>query len=133
MKAIPYLLSGVLIAPGALLGYFIWTVKGSIEQGNIFKVIFFLFNQFILTIEWTMWFLLPAITAWLVLAFLEKYRWLGALGMGTVGILSLVEIFAGQAAPKSFNDISFPLVIVIGVAINIWLVWDGGPWSTLGK
>jgi len=37
MKAIPYILSGVLIAPGALLAYFTWTMKQAIRQESLWR------------------------------------------------------------------------------------------------
>ena len=133
MKAIPYLLGGALIAPGALLAYFIWSVNGAIRQQSLLKFIIYLCKQFLFTLEWAYWFIFPAILVWLALAFIAKYRWLGALGMSVVAIASLIEFFAIGGPPKSINELFFPVMSASGLALNIWLAWDGINGFSAGK
>jgi hypothetical protein len=133
MKAIPYLLSGVLVAPGVLFAYFVWTMTQAIRQENFFKFLFYLLVQAVRMLEWGFGIVLLVVVAWIALAFVPKYRWLGALGMGVLAVVSLIEIFAATGPPKSLDDLSFPMLSVIGLALNAWLVWDGLPASAVVK
>jgi hypothetical protein len=133
MKAIPYLLSGVLIAPGVLLAYFIWTVKEAIRQASLFKFLVYLLVQAVQMMEWGIYVILAALALWITLAFIDKYRWLGALGMAVVAVLSLVVMLVTTSAPKSVGELWFPAMSAAGLAINVWLIWDGFSLPAPGK
>jgi hypothetical protein len=126
-----YLLGGVLTAPCALLAYFIWSVNGAIKQGNLFKFLLFMLMRMGQTMEWAVWIVAPLLNGWLVLAFLTKFRWIGASGMALVGVVALVEVYVVMAvAPtKEAPDYSFPAITVVGLLINLWIVWDAAPWA----
>ena len=127
MKAIAYLLSGVLATPGVLLAYYFWTVKEAISQGNLPKLLFFLLVHWVRMLEWGIWLILALVLVWVTMAFLPRYRWIGAVGMGLLALASLVEIFAVTGPPRSLDDLSFPALSVLALAVNIWLVCDGAP------
>jgi hypothetical protein len=128
MKAISYLLSGLLITPGALLAYYVWTVSQAIrqgEQGGLFKVLLYLLIHAVRMLEWGIYLIAAALVIWITLAFVPKYRWVGAIGMAVIALVSLVEFFVATGAPKTANDLSLPILSVAGLALNLWLVWDG--------
>jgi hypothetical protein len=133
MKSIPYLLSGVLIAPGVLLAYFLWTVTHAVRQETLWRALFYLLVQAVRMMEWGVWVIAAAVLLWLTLAFVPKYRWLGAIAMAVVAVVALVEMLTATGAPKSAEDLSVPLLSLTGFLINVWLVWDGAPVPAPGK
>ncbi len=124
-----YLLSGVFIAPGAALAYYICTINAAIRQGNLVKLVIFLLVRMCQTLDWVVFIVAPALIAWLVLAFIAKYRWIGAGGMALAALATLV----GMVATWGFTNTAteggpFTCAVVLGLGICLWIAWDGGPW-----
>lgn len=125
-----YLLSGVLIAPGAALAYYICTIDAAIRQGNLIKLIFFVLIRMCQTMDWLMFIVAPALIAWLVLAFIAKYRWIGAGGMGLAAVATLVGLVATWGfANTATQGGPFTFAVVVGLGICLWIAWEGAPWG----
>ena len=124
-----YLLSGVLIAPGAALAWFICSVHSVASQENLFKAVLTALIRMCQTMDWLLFVVAPALIAWLVLAFLERYRWIGAGGMGLAAVATLVGFVATWGFVNTATEGGpFTFAVVLGLAICVWIVWDGGPW-----
>jgi hypothetical protein len=124
-----YLMSGVLIAPGAALAWFICSVHSVARQENLFKAVLTLLIRMCQTLDWAMFIVAPGLLVWLVLAFVAQYRWIGAGGMGLVAVATLVAFVVTWGFAKTMTDGGFLTVFtVVGLAINVWIVWDGWPW-----
>ena len=124
-----YLLSGVLIAPGAALAYFICSVHQAARTQNLIKLIFFVLVRMCQTMDWVMFIVAPGLLVWLVFAFVPKYRWIGATEMAVVAGATL----AGFVATWGFTNTAseggpFAFAVVLGLGICVWIAWDGGPW-----
>jgi hypothetical protein len=124
LKSILYLLSGVLILPGALLAYFFWTITGATKQKDLFAVIFFIFDHFIDLLMWALWFIIPALIIWLILAFIARFRIYGAGPMALLALVSLIAMFAAADPPKEAGELFIPVLSFAGLLINLWLVWN---------
>lgn len=124
MRTILYFLAGLLTAPGALLAAFIWAVGGVARQKGWRGVFHFLWDNLVRLLDWGMWLILALLIAWLILAFVPKYRFIGALLMALVAVASLVEFFVTMKSPE-IGDLFFPLLSVTGLFLNLWLAWDG--------
>ena len=124
-----YLLSGVLIAPGAALAWFICSVHSVASQENLFKAVLTALIRMCQTMDWLLFVVAPALIAWLVLAFLERYRWIGAGGMGLAAVATLVGFVATWGFVNTATEGGpFTFAVVLGLAICVWIAWDGGPW-----
>ena len=123
-----YLLSGVFIAPGAALAYFICSVEQAARTQNLIKLFSFVLIRMCQTLDWVMFIVAPALIVWLVLAFMEKYRWIGAGGMGLTAVATLVGFVATSRG--SVNTATeggpFTFAVVLGLGICVWIAWDGG-------
>jgi hypothetical protein len=120
-----YLLSGVMIAPGAALAYFIRSVNAATRQGNLLKFVFFLLIRMYQTMDWVIFIVAPALVGWLVLAFVAKYRWVGASGMGLVAVATLAAFVATWGFVRTLTDGGFLTVFaVLGLGICLWITWD---------
>jgi len=124
-----YLLSGVLIAPGAALAWFICSVHSVASQENLFKAVLTALIRMCQTMDWLLFVVAPALIAWLVLAFLERYRWIGAGGMGLAAVATLVGFVATWGFVNTATEGGpFTFAVVLGLGICVWIAWDGGPW-----
>ena len=124
-----YLLSGVLIAPGAALAWFICSVHSVASQENLFKAVLTALIRMCQTMDWLLFVVAPALIAWLVLAFLERYRWIGAGGMGLAAVATLVGFVTTWGFVNTATEGGpFTFAVVLGLAICVWIAWDGGPW-----
>lgn len=124
-----YLLSGVLIAPGAALAWFICSVHQAARTQNLIKLFFFVLVRMCQTLDWAMFIVAPALIVWLVLAFLEKYRWIGAGGMGLAAVATLVGFVATWGFANTATEGGpFTFAVVLGLGICVWIAWEGGPW-----
>jgi len=124
-----YLLSGVLIAPGAALAWFICSVDQAARTQNLIKLFFFVLIRIFQTLDWVMFIVVPGLIARLVLAFLEKYRWIGAGGMAVAAVATLVGFVATWGFANTATEGGpFTFAVVLGLAICVWIAWDGGPW-----
>ena len=124
-----YLLSGVLIMPGAALAYFICTVSAAARTQNLIKLIFFLLIRMCQTMDWVVFIVAPALIAWLVLAFLAQYRWIGASGMALAAVATLAGLVATWGLVGTATQGGpFTFAVVLGLGICLWIAWDGGPW-----
>jgi len=124
-----YLLSGVLIAPGAALAYFICSVDQAARTQNLIKLFFFVLIRIFQTLDWVMFIVAPALIVWLVLAFMEKYRWIGAGGMGLAAVATLVGFVTTWGFVNTATEGGpFTFAVVLGLGICVWIAWDGGPW-----
>ena len=124
MKIVLYLLSGVLTAPGAMLAYFFWTVIGASKQKGLAGLFFYALKHIYDTLVWGYWLVLPGFVIWLILAFLPKYRLIGASGMAIIAVISLIELFAAAGPPKSPDDLFIPVISLGGLSLNLWLIWS---------
>jgi len=124
MKILLYLLGGVLIAPGAALTYFIWSVTGAIHQKNLMELLLFVMVRLLDTLIWAMWILLPLVIVWLVLAFLPKYRLIGASAMAGIALVSIVEMCVVAGSFKDPNNLFIPGLSLSGLFLNGWIVWS---------
>jgi hypothetical protein len=125
-----YLLSGVMILPGAALAYFICTVHAAAQTQNLIKLVFFVLIRMCQTLDWLLFIVAPGLIAWLVLAFIAKYRWIGACEMALLAVATL----AGFVATWGFTNTAteggpFTAAVVLGLGICLWIAWDGGPWG----
>ena len=128
MKTILYLLSGVLVAPGVFLALFIWGVDKMIQEGvrrhNPVKALFHFLIRILQALDWAIWLVPFFLALWLALAFIPKYRFLGALMTVITAITSLIEIFVASSEPIRLDNIFFPALSMAGLLISLWLVWD---------
>jgi hypothetical protein len=124
LKAITYLVGGFFIAPGAMLAYGFWTLTEAIRQDDVFKMLFFLLVRALQVLEWSGWFIVGGGIVWLVLAFLPKFRLVGAVSMAVMATASLVELFVVTGVPKEAGEFFIPALSLAGLLINLWLVWD---------
>ena len=123
-----YLLGGVLIAPGAALAWFICSVHSVASQQDLFKAVLTALIRMCQALDWLMFVVAPGLLVWLVLAFLAKYRWIGAGGMAVAAVATLVAFVVTWGFLKTSTDGGFLTVFaVVGLAINVWIVWDGWP------
>jgi hypothetical protein len=124
-----YLLSGVLVAPGAALAYFICTVDAAAQKQNLIKLVFFVLIRMCQTLDWLMFIVAPALLVWLVLAFVAKYRWIGAGGMGLAALATLVGFVATWGFTGTVREGGpFVAAVVLGLGVCVWIAWDGWPW-----
>ena len=124
-----YLLSGVMIAPGAALAWFICSVHSVASQQNLFKAVLTALIRMVQAMDWLMFVVAPGLLVWLVLAFVAKYRWIGAGGMGLAAGATLVAFLVTWGFAKTVMEGGpFTFAVVIGLGICVWIAWDGGPW-----
>jgi len=121
VKILVYLASGIITLPGALLAYFVWTVKGMSDSKNIFDALFFLLVNAVRLLEWGILLILASLMIWLTLAFVPKYRFIGALGMSLVALATLTEFFIVWWPPRSPGDLFLPFISLTGLFLNLWL------------
>jgi hypothetical protein len=124
-----YLLSGVLIAPGAALAYFFCSVHEAARTQNLIKLIFFVLIRMCQTMDWLMFIVAPGLLVWLVLAFMAKYRWIGATEMALVAVATLAGFIYTAGVVRTVTEGGpFAFAVVLGMGICVWIAWDGGPW-----
>jgi hypothetical protein len=133
LKAITYLLSALLIAPGAVLAYGFWTLTEAIRQNDMFKMLIYLLARALEVLEWGGWFTVGGGIIWLTLAFLPKYRMIGALGIALLAMVSLVEFFVATGLPKAPGELFIPALSLAGLIVNLWLVWDSATYLLAAK
>lgn len=125
MKIILYLFGGVLVAPGAVLAYGFWTLIEAIHQDDFFKMLFYLFTRALQILEWGGWLIPAGAIVWLVLAFWRMSRVVGAFGTALVAAVSLAELLVVTGPPKAPGELFIPALSLVGLLIELWLVWDG--------
>ena len=95
------------------------------SQQNLFKAVLTALIRMVQAMDWLMFVVAPGLLVWLVLAFVAKYRWIGAGGMGLVAVAVLVAFVATWGFLKTVTDGGFLTVFAfVGLAINAWIVWE---------
>ncbi len=75
--------------------------------------------------DWLMFVVAPALIVWLVLAFLAKYRRIGAGGMGLVAVVALIEFVVFYGPVRTISEgCLFSVPLIAGLALNGWMVWE---------
>jgi hypothetical protein len=69
----------------------------------------------------------------LTLAFLPKYRLIGALGMAFVATASLIGVFVATGVPKALGELFIPALSLAGLLVNLWLIWAGATLLSAAK
>ncbi|HEX4139975.1 MAG TPA: hypothetical protein VHY09_06475 [Candidatus Methylacidiphilales bacterium] len=121
-----YLLGGVMIAPGAALAWFVWSVGSVASQKDLIHALWTALIRMIQALDWALFVVAPMLLVWLVLAFVAKYRWIGAGGMALAAVATLVSFLASMGIVRMVTEGDFfTAIAVVGLALNVWIVWDG--------
>jgi hypothetical protein len=123
MRIFLYFLGGAFALPGAALAFFIWSVSGAAQQKGLLALLYYLFIYCLRLLDWGIWIILAVALLWLALAFVPKYRIIGAVIMALVALTSLIEIFVMTGPPK-FDGLFFPALSLTSLFLNIWIIWD---------
>lgn len=124
-----YLLGGVLIAPGAALAWFICSVHSVASQQDLFKAVLTALIRMCQALDWLMFVVAPGLLVWLVLAFVAKYRWIGAAEMAVVAVATLAGFIYSAGVLRTVTEGGpFAFAVVLGLGICVWIAWDGSPW-----
>jgi len=82
-----------------------------------------LFFQAVEMAVWAMYLLPVCFVLWTVLAFVPKYRIVGAVITSLVAVASLIEFFL-VGGPIKLDQLFIPALSVAGLFLSLWLTWN---------
>jgi hypothetical protein len=129
MRAFLHLLSIVLVLPGVALAGAFLILGHAIAAGSLFGFLAQLLAVFLWLIPWGLLATLVALLALVIGGLSERYRWLAALCVAALAVLSTTVVLALTMANSNFSpgQLWFFLPAAVSAAVGAWLAVSEWP------